>query len=331
MKKQLVFKNVEDYFDKMSRELRVFKDIAGQSFCYKVSEEFGEGSIERVILRNGIEIIIKDMELTQNLEFSYKMEKNSFEIVYCVEGCVAFGDLENQNQVVLNNGDMYFWINECAEGWMRLPCECRWYGVSICFEGSFIESFLKIPGVMLDMATFMKIIKENDTVETRNIKLPDLELVFNQILNCSYRDISKIVYLESKAIEIISILMEKQLLAKQTERSRINLTEEDRKKLYTVKEIIIENMLEPLSITELSRKIGMNTYKLKSGFKEIYGTTIFSYLRDMRMEKARQLLADETKSVLEVANEVGYSNPSHFSAAFKRKYGVNPSALRIRA
>ncbi|MEA1961509.1 MAG: AraC family transcriptional regulator [Bacillota bacterium] len=92
------------------------------------------------------------------------------------------------------------------------------------------------------------------------------------------------------------------------------------------KKIIIDNMQEPLSITELAREIDLNTYKLKVGFKEMWGNTIFGYLRDMRMEKARLLLVGGgNSSVIDVAQEVGYSNPSHFAGAFRKKFGINPS------
>jgi AraC-like DNA-binding protein len=105
---------------------------------------------------------------------------------------------------------------------------------------------------------------------------------------------------------------------------KIFLSREDRLKLEQAKRIIVDNMLDPLSVAELALQIDLNVYKLKVGFKEMWGTTIFGYLRDMRMEKARFLLSGTHKNVAEVAQEVGYSNPSHFSTAFRKKYGINP-------
>jgi hypothetical protein len=89
---------------------------------------------------------------------------------------------------------------------MRYPAESKWYGVSICFEESFLDSFLKIPGVIFDMAMFKEMLKDNNTgLEFKISKLPELELVFYQILNCQYKGVSRSLYLESKAIEIISL------------------------------------------------------------------------------------------------------------------------------
>ncbi|WP_249664415.1 helix-turn-helix transcriptional regulator, partial [Lysinibacillus sp. D4B1_S16] len=74
-------------------------------------------------------------------------------------------------------------------------------------------------------------------------------------------------------------------------------------------------------LMELSRLIGLNDFKLKKGFKEMYGTTVFGYLREKRLEQASLLLQNGTMNVMEVANAVGCSNPSHFAEVRKEKYG----------
>lgn len=86
-----------------------------------------------------------------------------------------------------------------------------------------------------------------------------------------------------------------------------------------------ERFSEDHSIANLSRAVHLNEFKLKRGFKEHYGTTIFGYLRQIRMEKAREMLRQPNASVIETANAVGYSNPSHFARAFKQAFGINPS------
>ncbi|MDQ8184827.1 AraC family transcriptional regulator [Pelagicoccus sp. SDUM812002] len=88
---------------------------------------------------------------------------------------------------------------------------------------------------------------------------------------------------------------------------------------------IEQRFSEDHSIANLSRAVHLNEFKLKRGFKECYGTTIFGYLRQVRMEKAREMLMQGNASVIETANSVGYSNPSHFARAFKQAFGINPS------
>jgi AraC family transcriptional regulator, transcriptional activator of the genes for pyochelin and ferripyochelin receptors len=69
--------------------------------------------------------------------------------------------------------------------------------------------------------------------------------------------------------------------------------------------------------------------KLKQGFRQLFGTTMFGYLHDYRMEMARNLLLEGNMSITTVANTVGYSHLRHFSAAFKRKFGITPGKCRL--
>ena len=88
------------------------------------------------------------------------------------------------------------------------------------------------------------------------------------------------------------------------------------------------NLHEAHSIAKLSRRVHLNEFKLKKGFRHLYDSSIFEYLREERMEKAAELLRNQGKNVAEVANQVGYSNPSHFAKAFKEHHGVLPKKFQ---
>jgi AraC-like DNA-binding protein len=97
---------------------------------------------------------------------------------------------------------------------------------------------------------------------------------------------------------------------------------------YALKEYLDQHFADDLSLRGLSRTFGMNEFKLKKGFKELFSNTIFEYIHDLKMTYARELLLDHKKYVNEVSSLVGYKNPNHFSTAFKRKFGTSPSALK---
>lgn len=109
------------------------------------------------------------------------------------------------------------------------------------------------------------------------------------------------------------------------------LSKNEMQKIRQARELILEGMADPPTLIELSRMIGLNDYKLKVGFKGMYGTTVFGYLREKRLEKALQLLQQGNMNVYETLLAVGYSNPSHFAQAFRGKYGVLPGSLVRRS
>jgi AraC-like DNA-binding protein len=95
-------------------------------------------------------------------------------------------------------------------------------------------------------------------------------------------------------------------------------------KIKKAKEIVIANMAEPPGLQELADLVGLNLKKLKMGFKQIYGDSVYSFLFDYKMDYARKLLDSGTYNVNEVGVQIGYSTASHFIAAFKKKFGTTP-------
>ena len=89
-----------------------------------------------------------------------------------------------------------------------------------------------------------------------------------------------------------------------------------------------ENLDEPLSISTLSRRACLSATTFKEGFRRLYGLPVHTWLQQRRMERAAELLRDSSLSVLGVAQSVGYSSASQFSAAFRRQYGMSPTMYR---
>ena len=102
------------------------------------------------------------------------------------------------------------------------------------------------------------------------------------------------------------------------------IDEDNVRKIRRAKEIIVQQMVEPPSLEQLSREIDLSLSKLKEGFKQLYGETVYGYLLNHKMEEARRMLSSGKYNVNEVGLKIGYSTASHFIAAFKKKFGTTP-------
>jgi AraC-like DNA-binding protein len=109
---------------------------------------------------------------------------------------------------------------------------------------------------------------------------------------------------------------------------RNKITPQDVEKLYYARDLVLQHVQQPLSLEELSRKAGLNEFKLKSGFKAIFDNTVFGYLNDHRLELARELILGRDLPMSLIAEQAGYSSPQHFSTAFRKKFGVSPGKVR---
>ena len=151
--------------------------------------------------------------------------------------------------------------------------------------------------------------------------------IVTDILNCPLSGNLRSMVIEAKIIEFTALQLN-QMVKKDDAKSNQKMKAADRDALFALKEFLNKSFTKEHSLRTLSRSFGLNEFKLKRGFKELFGTTVFDYLHELKMEYARQLLSAENVFISEVSGMVGYKNPNHFSTAFKRKFGINPTRLR---
>ncbi|MEL6841787.1 MAG: AraC family transcriptional regulator [Bacteroidota bacterium] len=154
-----------------------------------------------------------------------------------------------------------------------------------------------------------------------------METCIREIQHSPYQGRLQEVFLLSKSLELLVLQVEASE-AFHARNEQFIRSETDKKRLQAAKEIVRQRLQNPLSISELAREVGLNEYKLKKGFKERFGTTIFAYLAHIRLENAQRLLRDTQQSVKEIAYELGYANPQHFQRAFKQSFGQSPGQFR---
>jgi AraC-like DNA-binding protein len=150
--------------------------------------------------------------------------------------------------------------------------------------------------------------------------------IIKEITNCERKGIYKNMFVEAKIIQLLLLQLE-QLCCNNCP-IKCHLKKSETTKMYQVRDIILDNLKHPFSLKELAHLVGTNEFTLKKGFKAIFGTTVFGFLNDLKMEKAQNLLTEQELTITQVAELVGYKNASHFTTAFKKKYGTLPSALK---
>jgi AraC-like DNA-binding protein len=152
---------------------------------------------------------------------------------------------------------------------------------------------------------------------------PSMAIALNQVMNFNLTPTIKNLYFKAKAYELLSLYFNRAEDAN-IEQCPFLSDEENILKIRRAKDIVIARMAEPPSLQELSDEINLSLKKLKEGFKQIYGDSVYSFLFDYKMEYARKLLDSGEYNVNEVGLKVGYSTASHFIAAFKKKFGTTP-------
>lgn len=154
---------------------------------------------------------------------------------------------------------------------------------------------------------------------------PAMQMALHQLWHCPYQGLTRLMYLEGKAIELLALKLF-QLNEDNRKQLPKSLKPQDVERIHHAKDLLLSDIENPPSLIALARAVGLNDYKLKQGFHHVFGTTVFGYLHNHRMEKARQLLQTTDLTVAEVAYTVGFANRSYFAASFRRKFNINPKA-----
>ncbi len=152
---------------------------------------------------------------------------------------------------------------------------------------------------------------------------PSMAIVLSQLFNFNLHPSIKNLYFKGKGYELLSLYFNR-TDDPNAEQCPFLLDEENVLKIRRAKDIIVSNMAEPPGLQELADQVGLNLKKLKMGFKQIYGDTVYGFLFDYKMDYARKLLDSGSYNVNEVGLKIGYSTGSHFISAFKKKYATTP-------
>jgi AraC-like DNA-binding protein len=153
---------------------------------------------------------------------------------------------------------------------------------------------------------------------------PLVNIAIHQILNCPYQCPLKRLYFESKALELITHKLAQVASPECGLRNPSPLRPADIERIHEARDILISNMQNPPSLFNLARQVSLNDTKLKRGFRQVYGTSVFRYLRNHRFEHARHLLEERRMNVSEVAFAIGYSRIDCFISSFKARFGITP-------
>lgn len=186
-----------------------------------------------------------------------------------------------------------------------------------------IKKFHSLFSQEADQIPFLSEENSNKKYYKDHIVTPAMAVVLSQILQHQPNALMSRLYLKGKVYELLSLYFNP------TEATDIAecpflVDEENVRKIRNAKQIMLKRMTQPPSLQELSDEIGLSLKKLKEGFKQLYGSSVYQFLLDYKMDYARQLLGSGSHNVNEVALQLGYSNSSHFIEAFKKKFGTTP-------
>lgn len=148
-----------------------------------------------------------------------------------------------------------------------------------------------------------------------------------QLVDNPYQGAARRLFFEAKILEGFAELLHR-LDNTQTQTS--TPTPWERARVYEARDLLANQVADPPSLTELARLVGLPVKRLDRLFREVFGVTPFAWVRDYRLNLAKQLLTEEALPIKHVAYRLGYANVHNFTHAFTARFGITPGAVRGR-
>ncbi|WP_270088931.1 helix-turn-helix transcriptional regulator [Sphingobacterium sp. SYP-B4668] len=159
--------------------------------------------------------------------------------------------------------------------------------------------------------------------------VPSLHTTVLDLVHTQFPERLASTFYRAKSLNIFCRLLEHLELVR--ERKNVHLREMDVEKVNLAKRIIENNLGQNYTIPQLAREVGTNEQYLKKHFKLFFGKTVFNYILECKMQKAKQLLKDHDLKISMISQQLGYKHATHFTTAFKKFFGYVPNSLRYMA
>lgn len=283
---------------------------------YKLLSNFGSGYINEMHFNN-VTISISNFVVKSDVTIFNKNENIRLQLSFMLEGGKAIRVNNNTNEINYSKQTSYMAYIESYSGYNKIYANSPFKEVKIKLPTTFLSHYKLLEGV-----NFKKI-DDNDLI------VPMSSDIFSILLDLEsnhVKGISSKIFLEAKVLEILAIQIENY---KKNKTQNIDaLSNKTVEKLFHLKQFLKENLNKNYTIQQLSIKTGLSENLIKTEFKKLFNCTVNAFFKHEKMNKAKDLLQHTDLPIYQIADDVGYKNATHFSAAFKRFFKENPKFFR---
>ncbi len=281
---------------------------------YQLHPKYGKGCINQFSTQE-ISITISRYKLNKDLIYYQLLKKECVQIHFILTGEKVIY-LKYFKDLFLENWDSFMTHIQNYDGRIKIFGDKMFTEIKIQIPLSFLINH----GLVNDYKL--------KTLYDDNLILPITDELFSILENLERKDILEIaneMYLNAKALEIMALQLEQY----KNKMNRVKSgNDKTLKMLYQTRKLIKSNLHRNLSLMELAIEVGVNSNTLNKEFIRVFGYSVSEFSILEKMNHAKYMLENTQKMIYQIAEEIGYKNATHFTAAFKRSFNITPKQFR---
>jgi AraC family transcriptional activator of pyochelin receptor len=293
-------------------------DTAFESFW-----QLDGGYLKKIRFKPGFDLYVMDYDPEGHLKMYSHAWPTGFGFKFFLSGAMKYLNCAVKEEMIMAGGFNRFSFFPVSKGSGQRLSRDRVKAVTIAMAPSFFSTLSQDASTC--PAGFLDTLPEKPFFHI-NPNTAAMEAAVRDIFNCAYHGAIRKIFLESKALELVA----HQLGRVFPSETFHPISCDEREKVELARDMLVKHMDNPPSFLTLARMVGLPHNRLSQLFRTTYGTTPFTLLRDIRLERARLMLEEKQGSVTEIALGVGYASLSHFAKEFRKKFRVSPKQFQLR-
>lgn len=281
------------------------------------------------IIFDKIQLTFGELTLDKNTTIKVETRRNTLEMHFIVSGCGSVKYAESNVKADFSIGQHNLLYIPDKEYIISTKDEDeKYYSFRVMFNKKFAKKLisrnfpeLKEMKRAIEEGCFFMLNREYRQATA------EMKSIITEIINCKREGELKAMFFNSKITKLLLLQIEQFIQLNQAVNHH-QVKTYDIEKIHYSKMLIDQNISKSISVIELARRSGINDFKLKSGFKEVFGNTVQGYRNEIRMLEAKKLLLNTDKSITEISSYCGYRFIQNFTKAFTQQFGVSPKNFR---
>ncbi|HEV9037920.1 MAG TPA: AraC family transcriptional regulator [Puia sp.] len=316
-------------FEELTNDLAQRLNARVEKDRIKLPEAYASGVFSFVILPNGMHVNIADFIFNQDCLINRQKTHEQYYIL-------RFHDLTIPDMLEIRIGNEWLketrtsrqiaYLSNTLTEWAYFAAKGTIYkGINILFNSTGLAEQLGVAQLEDVLSTYLSLEIDNINREPLDIEYKRL---MQEIMDVEETNPLRLAVIQNRVMLLIERFFLRLYERRKNHYFHVPMSKADIDRVMQVEATLTKDIFEPApTINQLARMVSISESKLKKDFKLIYGLPVFEYFQKVRMQAAKDKLLGGNYSVKEVAMELGYSNLSNFTIAFKKEFGLLPSKL----
>lgn len=257
-------------------------------------------------------------DLIKNITLSIKEDQFPFRAAFSLNNSFKV-KANRSSKLKLEKGQYIFCSTQDKELLMQFEKTDNYQIFESSFSKELLTNFIE---PFASLKEYIEGVSKN--THPRHFISAETKKIIHDILNCPYDINLRRLYFENKVNDLLFEILIRSFDPSQA----TTLTQRRTEAIFNTRDIILQDIRKHYSIKELATIVSLSQGNLKAGFKQVFGTSIFDFLLQTRMEKAYQLITQTNIPIKEIASGIGFEYMANFITSFRKRYGKTPGELR---